>query len=737
LGVNFPSSGGEYVYLTHAFGPEWGFMTGWVSFFAGFSAPIAVTALAFTEYLATFSRRCRKRNTPIVLGSGMFSLHLGPAQAVACGLIAVLTILNCLGVGLTAKMQNSLTTTNLCVMAGFVVLGLAFGTGSWSHFSQHAVRTSTASLPAQFAISLLWVMFGYSGWNAATYVAEEVRRPERTLPAALAAGTALVAVLYLGLNVVYIYSTPLEQMKGVIKVGALSASNLFGPGIAGVFSALMALSIVATVNAELTIGPRVYYAMAKNRAFFPAAGKCTRASHAGVRHSEPGPVRHADDADFVSRSADLHRHEPDYFTVLSVAALMVFRSRRPGWQRLRAIDFAYPLLPVSYILVGAAMVIFGIKEATVASLTAFATVGAGALVYHFASGRGRENEPSRRNYHRASHAGPLLGDCFRRHAGDHHLYRPRLHFLRRAVHPPRSASFPAQMGWAFGAFGLAYSLFEMPGGYLGDRMGPRKVLLRIVLWWSFFTAATGRAWNLASITTTQFLFGAGEAGCFPNLTKAFTTWLPAREKVRAQGIMWLSARWGGAFTPPLVAMVMGFVGWRNAFALFGLLGMGLGGAVLPLVSQRSAGEPKAERRRAPPAEPERDARHRPRRRSLGQAGAFAPGVDALLAVFFALLRMVFLHHLAAHLSARGAASADPLPRRGSGFCRCSSADWATRRVWRRGLAAAAQRERDARPPHHGDLGFAGAASFLVFSTTRTAACRPCWRSRWRVSATTW
>src|SRR5208337_1706551 len=117
LGVNFPSSGGEYVYLTQAFGPEWGFMTGWVSFFAGFSAPIAVTALAFTEYLSHFFPAIAQAHTPIVLGSGMFSLHLGPAQAVACGLIAVLTILNCLGVGLAAKVQNSLTTTNLCVLA--------------------------------------------------------------------------------------------------------------------------------------------------------------------------------------------------------------------------------------------------------------------------------------------------------------------------------------------------------------------------------------------------------------------------------------------------------------------------------------------------------------------------------------------------------------------------------------------------------------------------------------------
>src|ERR1035438_4032717 len=129
------------------------------------------------------------------------------------------------------------------------------------------------------------------------------------------------------------------------------------------------------------------------------------------------------------------------------------------------------------------------------------------------------------------------------------------------------------MGLAFTAFGIAYAMFEIPGGYLGDRLGPRSVLMRIVLWWSFFTAATGSTWNFLSIATTQFLFGAGEAGCFPNLTKTFTTWLPEKERVRAQGIMWLSARWGGAFTPPLVELVMGQVGWRHTFQIFGGLGV--------------------------------------------------------------------------------------------------------------------------------------------------------------------
>lgn len=129
------------------------------------------------------------------------------------------------------------------------------------------------------------------------------------------------------------------------------------------------------------------------------------------------------------------------------------------------------------------------------------------------------------------------------------------------------------MAWAFTAFGWAYALCEIPGGYLGDRIGPRAVLMRIVLWWSFFTAATGWVWNATSLAVTRFLFGAGEAGCFPNLTKAFTTWLPANERERAQGIMWLSARWGGAFTPPLVQLVISYVGWRHSFELFGLLGV--------------------------------------------------------------------------------------------------------------------------------------------------------------------
>ena len=130
-----------------------------------------------------------------------------------------------------------------------------------------------------------------------------------------------------------------------------------------------------------------------------------------------------------------------------------------------------------------------------------------------------------------------------------------------------------EIGYIFGAFGLAYAAFEIPGGWLGDRFGAKKVLIRIVLSWSMFTALTGMAWSFWSMYVVRFLFGAGEAGCFPNLTKAFSVWLPFKERVRAQGVMWAFARWGGAFTPPLVIYTFQYMNWRYAFGIFGLMGV--------------------------------------------------------------------------------------------------------------------------------------------------------------------
>ena len=130
-----------------------------------------------------------------------------------------------------------------------------------------------------------------------------------------------------------------------------------------------------------------------------------------------------------------------------------------------------------------------------------------------------------------------------------------------------------QMGWALFAFAWSYALLEIPGGWLGDRFGSRRVLMRIVIWWSVFTAATAWAWSAISLVVIRALFGAGEAGAFPNLTRILTTWLPVKERERAQATVWLATRVSGAFTPVVIALLIGAIGWRRTFEVCGLLGV--------------------------------------------------------------------------------------------------------------------------------------------------------------------
>jgi len=130
-----------------------------------------------------------------------------------------------------------------------------------------------------------------------------------------------------------------------------------------------------------------------------------------------------------------------------------------------------------------------------------------------------------------------------------------------------------QMGWVFSVFTFAYAAFEIPSGWLGDVSGPRKVLTRIVLWWSAFTMLTGAAWNFVSLLVVRFLFGVGEAGAFPNISKSFSNWFPTAERGNAHGVIFMGTRLGGALAPPLIVLLMAAVGWRAAFVVFGAIGV--------------------------------------------------------------------------------------------------------------------------------------------------------------------
>jgi APA family basic amino acid/polyamine antiporter len=382
LGVNLPRSGGEYVYIREAWGPMWGFLSGWISFLAGFSAPIAAGALLFAEYLGHFfpalATARQGPGTALLLGY----LRLGWPQFVALAVIALFAAINILGVELAARVQNALTAIKIFVLGSFVVLAFWMGNGRWENLGQATERTSAHALAVQFAISLVFVMYAYSGWNAATYVAEEIRQPERTLPRALILGTLLVAALYLAMNVAFLYALPLSLLKGVLSVGATTAMALFGTGVGGLFTAIMAACILSSVSAMVIVGPRVYYAMAADGCFFRDAARVN------VRWQTPSrailyQALAAGVMVVMASFAGLAYYIGStlvFFAALATAGNIRLR-RRAGWKRLPALDLGFPLIPAVFIFASLWMLAYAFWSKPAVAGACALTLCTGAVIY--------------------------------------------------------------------------------------------------------------------------------------------------------------------------------------------------------------------------------------------------------------------------------------------------------------------------------------------------------------------
>ena len=388
LAVNLPRSGGEYVYLREAWGPVWGFVSGWVSFFAGFSAPIAAGGLAFAAYLSYFYPSLSPASSNALLHSGVGWIHLGNGQLLAVGVILVFAVVNILGLSLAANLQNLLTLLKIAVLTAFLSLAFTVGNGSWHHFVQPTVRVSTHDLALQFAVSLTFVMFAYSGWNAATYVAEEIRTPQRSLPLALVGGTLLVIVFYLACNVAFIYALPLEKLKGVLPVGSVAARALFDGRGGAIFSGMMAAALLSCISAMVMVGPRVYYAMAQDGCFFPSA--------AGVHPRFHTPVvailfqTLATIALIVTGTFEALIYYIGFMLVLFAALTTagIFRLRkRQNWRKLSAVNRFFPLVPATFLVASCGMLISTIRLRPTESFMGLLTVGFGAGLYWWTSHR--------------------------------------------------------------------------------------------------------------------------------------------------------------------------------------------------------------------------------------------------------------------------------------------------------------------------------------------------------------
>ena len=371
LATRMPGAGGEYRYLSRVFGPLWGFLSGWTSFVVGFSAAVAASSLGMMAYVAPLIPGWQS-DAPVVVGWPVSQAALG-----AAGLVAMLTVLHCIGVRSSSRFQTTLAAVVLVGIAVFVVAGLSTGAGSAA-----GLRASTAG-QSSWWVALLQVSFAYSGWNAAAYMAGEVSEPRRNLPRALLLGTAVVAVVYLALNALFFYALPEAEWQADIAVGQVAAERLFGHGGALAVSALIAFAMFGSVSAMIAVGPRIYFAMARDQlapsvlARISASGRVPRIAIVaqGVLAALLALTGSFGLLLTYIGSALL------LFAGLTVAALFVVRLRdgAPG----EAV-FATPLFPLpALVFVGITVAAWanGLVDAPLPTFAALGTMLLGAAVY--------------------------------------------------------------------------------------------------------------------------------------------------------------------------------------------------------------------------------------------------------------------------------------------------------------------------------------------------------------------
>jgi APA family basic amino acid/polyamine antiporter len=191
-------------------------------------------------------------------------------KGVAVTVILILAAVHLQGMGFGSRIQNYLTVGKVLLIAGLVVAGFAVGDGSAADFRQRLALPSGGAGWRAIGLSLMWIMFAYSGWNASGYIGSEIAEPRRNLPRSLLLGTGIVLLLYVGLNALFVYAVPTQEMQGVIAVGSVAAAHLFGPVAESAISALIAFALLSAISSLIILGPRVYYAMARDGYFFKA-----------------------------------------------------------------------------------------------------------------------------------------------------------------------------------------------------------------------------------------------------------------------------------------------------------------------------------------------------------------------------------------------------------------------------------------------------------------------------------
>lgn len=366
LAAMMPQAGGQYVYLREAYGPLTGYLCGWSFFVAAQTGGISVLAVGFAEYTHEF-------------------LPLTPweQKAVAAASIALLTAVNYRGVREGGILQSILTGLKLGALAVIILLGYVLVKGLPGGPAELVAPTGHR-FAASFGVAMVGAFWAYEGWNACTFAAGEVKRPERNVPLALILGTGAVILLYLLLNLVYYHVLPMDQVARSSRVGADAAVRIFGRTGSYLISLLIIISTLGSLNGSILAAPRVYYAMAGDGLFFRWCGRVHPRFHT------PHVALLAQGAwAVIMVAAGTYEQLFTYvifaafvFYALTALAVIVLRRTRPDAPRPYRV-FGYPYVPIIFVLGSAWFLVNTLMEEPVEAGCGAIMLGVGAVVYWF------------------------------------------------------------------------------------------------------------------------------------------------------------------------------------------------------------------------------------------------------------------------------------------------------------------------------------------------------------------
>jgi len=378
LGAMMPEAGGEYVYLREAYGPLFGFMTAFVSLVAGFSAPIAAALKALARYLSAFFPILNQQQELL----GVIRLE----DLLAIALVWILIMVHTRSLKFGFGFNDVITLFKVSGITLIIVFGFSIGNGNLENFQVVApgfYQLGVVDLFSAFSVSLIFVMFCFSGWNAAAYIAHEIEDPQKNLPKALFTGTLIVTILYLALNALYFYGADVNQLAGVTEVGLVSAQQLFGQLGTNLTVIVLVVSIFASASAMTIAGPRVYYALGLDQKNLKFLARTKQGSSVPVA----ALLLQGIITTMIILSARIDQiiqyagFTLALFSSLAVSCVIAFRIRHPRLKRPFKV-IAYPFTPLLFLLISGWIMVWNLfGEYWFESLMSLLTVFLAALLF--------------------------------------------------------------------------------------------------------------------------------------------------------------------------------------------------------------------------------------------------------------------------------------------------------------------------------------------------------------------